>query len=142
MSAMFNSTEKYSDMIDLPHHVSKTRMQMTLRDRAAQFSPFAALSGYDAAISETARLTEERLELTEDCRRGLDEQLMKIMAQASEKPVVVITYFKPDARKNGGSYEVAEGCIRKLRSYERVIVMEDKTEIPVDDVAAIDMVGR
>jgi len=140
MAVKFNSTADYSDIMNLPHHVSKTRPQMALENRAAQFSPFAALTGYDAAISETARVTEEKVELTEDCRMSLDEQLMRIMSKVSERPVVVITYFKADERKDGGSYEVVEGCIRKLNLYERMIVMEDKTEIRMDDIVAIELV--
>lgn len=111
---------------------------MTLRDRAAQFCPFAALTGYEDAINETARLTDDRLDLAEDFRMGLDEKLMAIMAKHSEKPVVTITYFRPDEKKAGGSYEVAEGHICKLDLLERMIILDDKTRIRMDDVTAIE----
>lgn len=136
--ANLSSTDDYADIINMPHHVSKTRPRMSLYDRAAQFSPFAALTGYDAAIKETARLTDEKIVLDENFRDGLDEKLILIMSKLSEKPVVAITYFIQDERKSGGSYETTEGWIRKVDLYERVIVMGDRSRIPIGNVIAID----
>lgn len=135
---IFNSTKDYEDIINMPHHVSKTRPRMSLHDRAAQFSPFAALTGYDAAIKETARLTADKIDLDENSRTSLDEKMLFIMSELSKKPVVAITYFKKDERKAGGSYETAEGCIRKIDLYERVIVMENRMSIRIEDIIEID----
>lgn len=135
----FNSTADYSDIMNMPHHVSKTRPQMSLNDRAAQFCPFAALTGYDAAIKETARLTDEKIDLDENSKESLDEKLKFLMSKLSERPIVTITYFKADERKNGGSYELAEGCVRKVDFYERALVMEDRAVIRMDDIIAIDI---
>lgn len=135
---VFNSTNGYEDIINMPHHVSKTRPRMSLHDRAAQFSPFAALTGYDAAIKETARLTDDKIDLDEASRISLDEKLLFIMSKFSRKPVVTITYFKQDDKKAGGSYETAEGRIRKIDFYDRVIIMEDRLVIRIEDVIAID----
>ena len=109
-----------------------------MHDRAAQFSPFAALTGHDEAIRETARLTDEKSNLDETYKAGLDEKLVILMSKQEEKPAATITYFLRDERKTGGSYEVMEGQIRKVDLYERVLVMEDRSRIPLDDVLDID----
>ena len=93
--------KEYEDIIGLPHHVSKVHPQMSIYDRAAQFSPFAALTGHEAAIQETARLTEEQAELNEDKKEELNEKLQELMAHAEEHLAVTVTYFKPDDRKEG-----------------------------------------
>lgn len=135
---MKDSSKEYADIIDLPHHVSKTRPKMSMHDRAAQFSPFAALTGYDAAIKETARWTDGKVDLDETSKVSLDEKLLFIMSRLAEKPVVVITYFKKDERKDGGTYEVTEGCIRKVDVYEGSVVMEDRSKIRIEDIIDID----
>ena len=94
----------YSDIIHLPHHVSKTHPQMSMHDRAAQFSPFAALTGYDSAILETARLTKEKILLNEDMQELLDIKFQRLLEHLSEKPLISITFFCPDKHKQGGSY--------------------------------------
>ena len=104
----------YSDIIHLPHHVSKTHPQMSMHDRAAQFSPFAALTGYDSAILETARLTEEKITLNEDMQELLDIKFQQLLEHLSEKPLISITFFCPDKRKQGGSYVSASGTVKKL----------------------------
>lgn len=136
--ALKDSSKEYADIIDLPHHVSKTRPKMSMHDRAAQFSPFAALTGYDAAIKETARWTDGKVDLDETSKVSLDEKLLFIMSRLAEKPVVVITYFKKDERKDGGTYEVTEGCIRKVDVYEGSVVMEDRSKIRIEDIIDID----
>ena len=94
----------YADIIDLPHHVSKRHPQMPMEKRAAQFSLFAAMVGHDAAIRETARLTEEQLELTEDAKAIIDGKLQMIQEHIKEQPEVTVTYFQPDEKKSGGAY--------------------------------------
>ena len=128
----------YEDIINLPHHVSKTRSQMPMSDRAAQFAPFAALTGYDAAIKETGRLTDERIELDEEALTALDMKYQLLMDALDAQPEVTITYFQPDERKAGGKYLTATGAVKKVDDYERLITMQDGAKIPMDDVLSID----
>ena len=130
-------SRSYDDIIDLPHPTSAKHPRMPVADRAAQFSPFAALTGYEAAVQETARLTDERIKLNEDELAALDEKLRTVLAWNGEAPLVSITYFQADDRKAGGSYNTAQGYIRKLDELRRVIVMQDGSKIPVDDVLEI-----
>ncbi|MCI8337804.1 MAG: hypothetical protein HFH62_03835 [Lachnospiraceae bacterium] len=131
---------KYDDIIHLPHHVSETHPRMSLYDRAAQFSPFAALTGHGEAIRETARRTQSRVDLSEDGRRVLDEKLGLLMEWLGKGllPVVRITYFRPDEKKMGGEYVAVEGTVRKVREYERRIALEDGREIPMEEIIEID----
>ena len=129
---------KYDEIIGLPHHVSKTRPQMPMSDRAAQFAPFAALTGYDAAIKETGRLTDERIELDVEALSALDMKYQLLMEALDEAPEVTITYFQPDERKAGGKYVSAVGAVKKIDDFERRITMRDGTRIPTDDVLSID----
>lgn len=110
---------KYDDIINLPHHVSKDRPRMSIGDRAAQFGAFAALTGYDGQIKETARLTEEDVALTEYQYRILNEKMAYIVAHREEHPLVGVRYFVPDKRKNGGSYEEYRGRVWKIKEYEK-----------------------
>jgi len=136
--ALKDQSGAYDDIIHLPHHVSKSRPHMSMHDRAAQFSPFAALTGYDAAIKETARWTDTQADLDENYKAGLDEKLMYILSHIEERPAVMLTYFVKDEKKDGGSYRSAEGAIRKVDFYERVIVMEDRMRIPLENIVEID----
>ena len=129
----------YDDIIDLPHHVSATRPQMSRLDRAAQFAPFAALTGYGAAIKETARLTDERSELGEYELMELNAGIHMLMECIDEHPQVKITYFKPDERKDGGAYLTVKSRAKRLNEYERFILLEDETEIPFDDIYKIEL---
>ena len=129
---------KYNEIMGLPHHVSKTRPQMPMSDRAAQFAPFAALTGYDAAIKETGRLTDERIELDVEALSALDMKYQLLMEALDEAPEVTITYFRPDERKAGGKYVSAVGAVKKINDFERRITMRDGTKIPMDDVLSID----
>jgi len=122
----------------LPHHVSKTRPQMPMSDRAAQFAPFAALTGYDAAIKETRRLTDERIELDVEALSALDMKYQLLMEALDEAPEVTITYFRPDERKAGGKYVSAVGAVKKIDDFERRITMQDGAKIPMDDVLSIE----
>ena len=128
---------EYEDIIHLPHHVSKRHPQMSMLDRAAQFSPFAALTGYDAAVEETARLTDRRIELDEYEAQRLDKRIQKLSEHLPERPEVSITYFLPDARKDGGEYITATGCVKRIDHYERRIILMDGTLIPVHEVIEI-----
>lgn len=116
---------KYGDIIDLSHHVSNVHPQMPLEERAAQFSPFAALAGHGDAIRETARFTDAFVELDEDRRESLDEKLFILQEHIREQPKVTITFFRPDARKAGGAYETVSGRLKKVDTYERKLVMAD-----------------
>ena len=130
--------EKYREIIGLPHPVSKTRPQMPMSDRAAQFAPFAALTGYDSAIKETGRLTDERVELDEEALTTLDMKYQLLMDALDDEPEVTITYFQPDERKTGGKYVSATGAVKKVDDFERRIIMQDGLKILMDDVLSID----
>lgn len=128
----------YDDIIDLPHHTSPTRPRMSILERAAQFSAFQALSGYDAAIKETGRLTDERVELDEDAVNILDMKFQMIIENLQEEPEVSITYFKPDERKEGGAYETVTKKVKKINDFDRIIIFTDGTAIPMDDIVNIE----
>ena len=131
-------TGEYGDIINLPHHVSIKRPRMTVIDRAAQFSPFAALTGYDAAIKETARLTDERLELDDYSANALSDRLQIIAERIAEQPEIAITYFQPDIRKSGGSYVTATSAVKKYDEHKRIVIMADGTTIPIDEIVGIE----
>lgn len=131
-------TGEYDDIIHLPHHVSMAHPHMAAIDRAAQFSPFAALTGYDAAIKETARRTNERVELDEYAKEDLRDRLQIIADRMKEHPEIAITYFRPDEKKNGGAYVTVIGMAKKIDEYERVVVTNDGTKIPIDEIMSID----
>ncbi len=128
----------YEDIINLPHHVSKTRPQMSMLDRAAQFSPFAALTGYDAAIKETGRLTDEKIELDEDTKAALDMKQAYLIETIDEQPEITIIYFLPDARKVGGAYVTVTGNLKRFDEYERLLILTNGKKIPMDDIADIE----
>ena len=136
---MNNDYSKYEDIINLPHHVSKKYPQMSLEARSAQFAPFAALTGYDAAVKETARLTSEKIEIDEDLKIIIDEKIQEIKRNLSLNinQNVSITYFVPDERKSGGRYISKEENVKKIDEYRQVIILEDKTEISVDKIIEI-----
>ena len=129
----------YSDIIHLPHHVSKTHPQMSMHDRAAQFSPFAALTGYDSAILETARLTKEKILLNEDMQALLDIKFQRLLEHLSEKPLISITFFCLDKRKQGGSYVSISGTVKKLDLLQRILTLEDGMQIFLDDILSIEV---
>lgn len=134
-----DSEHRYDDIINLPHHVSATRPQMSMHDRAAQFSPFAALTGYDDAVEETARLTDEQYELSEDARNRLDEQLKLIADRIDEQPEIEITYFVPDEKKNGGAYFTFKGNLRRIDEYAMELVFTEGTRINLDYISDINV---
>lgn len=128
----------YDDIIDLPRPTSSKHPRMSLSDRAAQFSPFAALSGHEAAIRETARLTDRRIELDEDVKVELDRKLRLVGGHLAERPRISITFFEADDKKEGGSYRTATGHIKRIDDVRRVVIMGDGREIPVDDISGIE----
>ena len=130
----------YEDIIHLPHHVSLRRPQMSMKDRAAQFAPFAALTGHEDAVKETARLTDSRIDLDENEMQILNQKLQYLDAQF-EQPVIEITYFLPDQRKSGGEYMEVQGRIKRIDRYNQCLRMEDGTEIPITDILKIDLKG-
>lgn len=132
-------SNKYDDIINLPHHVSSKHPHMSLLDRAAQFSPFAALTGHDAAIKETARLTDEQLELDESTIAIIDSQLQRLRAGIADRPQVAFTFFVPDELKLGGAYKTVSGIVKKIDEYERKIILEDGTVIRMDSLVAVEM---
>ena len=132
---MENISHKYDDIINLPHHVSKKRPQMSLHDRAAQFSPFAALTGHKEAINETARLTDEKQILSEDVIAKLNEQLNLIKENIGTNQTVTITYFVPDDKKSGGAYISHTGVVKKIDEYNHTVILTDKTVIPIEQIS-------
>ena len=133
-----NIQDDYSDIINLPHHVSRKRPQMPLATRAAQFLPFAALTGYDAAVEETARLTDSRMELDEMRKEELNEKLLMLQACLPQQPAVRITFFKKDEKKTGGAYLSAVGNLKKIEQPENILVLTNGTKVPVDDVIELE----
>ena len=133
-----SAAEVYADIIDLPHHEPKTRMRMPRSNRAASFSPFAALSGYDDAVKETARLTDRQIEIGEDTKIALNERLRIAMEQIENHPVITVTYFMADSRKNGGAYVKHTGVIKKIDECERKVIFRDQMVIPIDNIYEMD----
>ena len=126
----------YDDIITLPHHVSSRHPHMTMSNRAAQFSPFAALTGYGDTIRETARLTDQKPELSESERAELDYRLQAILA-LSGTSVLSITYFVPDQKKDGGALRTVRGQIRRIDDCCRKIILQDQTQIDMDCILDI-----
>lgn len=131
-------SHKYDDIMNLPHHVSASHPQMPLLDRAAQFSPFAALTGHHEAIKETARLTEEWIELDESRKEMLDERLQVIRENLINRPEIIFTYYKADEKKSGGAYLTVKGTVKKINEYEHQILLEDGTVLVVENLFSIE----
>ena len=133
---------RYDDIISLPHHVSKKHLPMSMIDRGAQFSPFAALTGYEAVIAESARLTDGCVELIDEGLNMLDDSLGRILEQLDAQPQAIFTVFVPDERKSGGKYLTIRGNVRKFDSYEKCLILTDGTEIPLEQIFHIDLPGE
>lgn len=129
----------YEDIINLPHHQSNTRKHMSLHDRAAQFAPFAALTGYDDAVKEARRLTDGKPELDENQLADLDQKLAELTKRISEHPEIIITYFEPDNKKDGGAYITFIGRLKKIDNYKRIFVFEDGREIQICNIINMDV---
>ncbi len=128
----------YEDILYRPRPVSPGRAKMSVLDRAAQFAPFAALTGYDAAVAETARLTTRPVELAADEKAALDDKLRLLRQRTGEQPLVCVTWFIPDAKKAGGSYVSRSGRIVKLSSREQLLTLEDGTQVPFGDILTLE----
>lgn len=122
--------DQYKDILHLPHPVSQRRAQMPLIDRAAQFAPFAALTGYDGIIAETGRVTDRSVDLDETAITELNQKLCRLADCMDRCPAVTVVYFLPDPRKDGGSYETKTGTVKKLDTLKGVLIFADRTEIP------------
>lgn len=127
----------YEDIINLPHPTSKKHPRMSAISRAAQFGAFRALTGHEEEIEETARLTVPMLDLSENKVSILNNRLNLILLRKSEHPIVTICYFKPDLKKSGGEYIEISGVVKKIDTYQRIIIMEDGTAIPIDFIIEI-----
>ena len=129
----------YDDIINLSHHVSKKHPQMPIEERAAQFAPFAALVGYEDEIEETARITTKKIELNEEEKNMLDMKLNVLKEQMKVQiyPEIKVIYFIADVRKEGGKYINISGTIKKIDEFKQVIILDDKTEIPIKDIINI-----
>lgn len=128
---------RYDDIINIPRWNPKSHPRMSEYDRAAQFAPFAALTGYDAMVSETARLTDPKGDLDEEQMLALNETLSVIMEHINEDPKVCVTWFRKDVRKQGGEYVETEGTIRDVEPANRLIILKEGFRIPLDDIASI-----
>ena len=124
----------YEDIVDLPHHVSRKHPQPTMADRAARFTPFAAITGYEEMVLEEARVTDERIEMDESSKAALNEKLNMILEFIDEQPEVSITYFEPDKRKAGGAYVTVTGTVKRIDEYEHLVIMTDGKKINIDDI--------
>lgn len=130
---------KYDDILNMPHHVSITRPHMSMHDRAAQFSPFAALTGYDDTVKETARLTDEKLELTADRITDLNQKIAFLKEHVEERPEITVEYFIPDEKKSGGKYVTLSGKFRRIDEYNHNMVFTSGEEIPLNDIFEIEL---
>lgn len=130
---------KYDDIIRLPHPVSAKHARMSRLDRAAQFSPFAALTGFDATIAETGRLTDSSIELDESRIEVLNARLQYLVSAISRQPGVRITYFREDERKAGGAYVTVSGQVKKVDAYGHTVVLTDGTVIPMENVRDLEV---
>lgn len=130
---------RYDDIINIPRWNPKSHPRMSEYERAAQFAPFAALTGYDAMVSETARLTDIQEELDEEQMLALNETLSKILERLDEHPKVCITWFKKDAHKTGGAYVETEGAVRDVELANRLVILKEGDRISLDDIASISL---
>ncbi|BCN32008.1 hypothetical protein [Anaeromicropila herbilytica] len=133
----YKDKHPYEDIINLQHPVSNNREHMSILDRAAQFSPFAALTGFEGAIKETARLTDQRIKLDEAAKTVLDEKIKIVQEQLDRLIEVEFLFFRADELKEGGAYILVKGPVKKIDQYKHVIVMHDGTRIPIEEIVEI-----
>ena len=130
---------KYEDIINMPHHVSRKHPQMSLYARSAQFAPFAALTGYGEAVEETERVTDSKREIDEELKIDLDRKLQWIRENLKNKPKVTFTYFIPDGKKDGGSYQTVTGVVKRIDEYNEKIILEDENEFYISETIDINV---
>lgn len=128
---------KYDDIINLPHPISKKYPQMSQHNRAAQFSPFAALTGYDAAIRETERITEKKRILSEDTIAEINKNFQIVLEKEFEHPYIQVTYFEADAKREEGIYKTVICRLKRIDIYENILITMDKNKIPIENIVAI-----
>lgn len=128
----------YEDIINIPRHISKTHPEASMADRSARFSPFAAISGYEDMVREAARVTEERIEITDAVKEQLNEKLNMIAEFLSDEPEITITHFVPDKKKSGGAYVSITGVVKRIDELKRIVVMKNNKKIKIDDISALD----
>ena len=131
-------TDNYDDIINLSPPVSSKHPRMSRENRAAQFAPYAALKGHNLVIKEAGRLTDKRIELDDYSRDEINRRIQIISERIEEKDELRITYFVPDSRKSGGAYSIINGTVKKIDDYELVLIMENGTKIPMEDIAFIE----
>ena len=131
------SNGKYDDIINMPHHISKKHQRMSLENRSAQFAPFAALTGYEDEVEETARITDKRIEITDEIKSTINMRLQIIQEKINTKPKVTIKYFIPDNKKEGGSYKTVTSNVLKIDQYKKLVVLKDNTKIFISDIINI-----
>lgn len=131
---MNSNINKYNDIINLSHHVSKKHPQMSLEARSAQFAPFSALTGYEDIIEETARLTFERKEIDEEMKISINEKLQEIINKINMKPIATFTYYVPDSQKEGGYYRTVTSKVVKIDKYKQLVYLENNIEIPINEI--------
>lgn len=135
----YNTEEhKYDKIINLPHHQSKNRKRMSMTERAAQFGAFRALTGYEDEIAETARRTDKKIELDEYAKTDINTKLQYIIDHIEDEQEIAVTYFVPDSKKSGGVYITINGVVSKIMEYEKILVFEDGTEIPIEEIFSIE----
>ena len=131
----------YDNIIDLPHPTSKKHPRMSMEERAAQFAPFAALTGFGGVIRETGRLTDRRVELGESDRAELERTLNFLDSQEEEHPAVQVAYFLPDARKEGGAYVTVTGRLKRIDQTKGMLLIQEGTQIPIRDIRSVGIIG-
>ena len=134
--------DNYEDIINLNYQISSKHPRMSMQARAAQFAPFAALTGCGNEVAETARFVQDKIELDEEIKEILDRKIYEILNKIKDKPTVLITYFVPDERKNGGSYEEIKGNVIKIDDYKNVIILENKEEILIENILDIEEISK
>jgi hypothetical protein len=130
-------TGPYNDILDLPHPVSKNHPPMPMADRAAQFAPFAALTGFEAALLETERLTDHQIQLDEDEIASVNEVLQHLHSTIAQQPTAAVTYFVPDEKKTGGAYVTIEGTVKKVDDIQKILLFMDGTRVPLSNILSI-----
>ena len=131
------SKGKYDDIINMSHHISKKHPRMSLENRSAQFAPFAALTGYEDEVEETARITDKKIEITDEIKSTINMRLQIIQEKINTKPKVTIKYFIPDNKKEGGSYKTVTSNVLKIDQYKKLVVLKDNTKIFISDIINI-----
>ena len=129
---------KYGDMLYMTYPFQTDRPRMNRADRAAQFSPFAALTGFDGVVAETARLTDQRMELDEDARAALDSKQQLLLERIKERPEITATWFQPDEKKDGGRYIVSTGRLKRIHEADQVLILVDGLRIPIGDIVELE----